>query len=103
MQDFQKKTNQYLYLLIINLFTKILQTKLNFLQRLDLHQKILNLPNTRIENLSTKPHSPHVDINLASHPRLWTLVISNILQSQKYMLQQAHLFQLPMTYELWKG
>ena len=47
-----------------------------------------------------KPHSPQVDINLASHPHLWTLVISNILQSQMYMLQQAHLFQLPMTYEL---
>ena len=67
---------------------------------LDLHQKILYLPNTKIENLYTKPHSPQVDINLAFHPHLWTLVISNIFQSQKYLLQQAHLFQLPMTYEL---
>ncbi len=33
-------------------------------------------------------------------PSLWTLVTSNILQSQTRMLQQTHLFQLPMTYEL---
>ena len=45
------------------------QTKFST-KMLDLHQKILNLPNTRIENLSTKPHSPQLDINLACSPHL---------------------------------